>query len=280
MKKKVNDYQELTEVPFCPICERKDRICVYSSPKYTEEENKHIVSCINCHMNYVSPLIMEKYEEHEERSIFDHINCPGFIFLARHFELYLQSYGLLKPEFQKNLLEIGCGTGHLLNVFRARGWHVTGIEIWKSHADWGIKHLGLDIKKNYNDIFTLPDNFYDGIVLVEVIEHLADPVGVLNTCYAKLKDKGGIFVTTPNFGSKIREKLGWGWDTIDPLGHIQYFTINTLSLAVKKANFSLIDIKTAGGDTGDVQLLMCAIKDENSRVDNQILMNRKLRFSI
>lgn len=256
-----NNYRDLTEVPCCPVCENKERIIVYSCPRYNDKQNKYIVSCTNCHMHYVSPLILQRYEEIPLKDFnFGTINFLGFIHLAQVFEIYLHSYGLIKPPSQRNLMEIGCGTGHLMDIFRSREWNVTGIEIWKSLADWGIKHFHLDIKKNFEDIFILPDNFYDAIVMTEVLEHLVDPCGVLKICYAKLKNYGSIFITCPNFASKARDKLGWEWAPIDPYGHIQYFTANTLTLAMTKVGFTLIEINVAGGEAGDEQLIMCATK--------------------
>jgi hypothetical protein len=71
--------------------------------------------------------------------------------------------------------------------------------------------------------------------MIEVIEHLTDPISVLKSLRSKLKPDGMIFLSTP--GGAEKESLTNAYDTAS---HVHFFTKTSLNLTLQKSGFSEI----------------------------------------
>ncbi len=74
-------------------------------------------------------------------------------------------------------------------------------------------------------------------MLIEVIEHVPDPVGFLKRLRGCLDPKGQVFLTTPCGELRNGSRATNAYDTPE---HVQFFTEKSLRLAVEKAGFSSI----------------------------------------
>lgn len=110
--------------------------------------------------------------------------------------------------FGKNVLDVGCGGGILSESMAKQGAIVTGIdmtsqplEIAKQHA----KESGLEIDYQQTTI----ENFlekttacngekFDVITCMEMLEHVPDPLSIIQSCKALLKPNGVLFFSTIN----------------------------------------------------------------------------------
>jgi SAM-dependent methyltransferase len=121
------------------------------------------------------------------------------------------------------LLDIGCATGEFLRVAR-RHFEVQGVEVSptaleRARASFGDQVFAGDV---------LEANFHGGafdvITLFSTVEHLADPVAVLQECRRLLREGGILVVKTPNFSSLNRRVLRSGWSGYKLPGHRFFFT--------------------------------------------------------
>ncbi|MCI4407802.1 MAG: class I SAM-dependent methyltransferase [Thermofilum sp.] len=99
------------------------------------------------------------------------------------------------------IIELGCGDGSTVReVANALGAvEVYGVdvneEVLKKAEDRGVKVIKTDLN---NDILPFENEFFDIILMEEVIEHLINPDNAFKEAYRILK-KGGLFiVSTPN----------------------------------------------------------------------------------
>ena len=99
-----------------------------------------------------------------------------------------------------NLLDVGCYDGSNLKVLRQQyiNSNLYGVDIDNtvlSYADQYGSTYCVDIEKN-----TLPfqHNFFDYILCGDVLEHLHNPVLVLNNLKLFLKDDGMFIISLPN----------------------------------------------------------------------------------
>jgi SAM-dependent methyltransferase len=96
------------------------------------------------------------------------------------------------------VLDIGCGYGLSLDVACTRfGWNGVGIEP-SAAGERGKRELGLDIRTdNFDDAFD-PDERFDVILAIEVLEHVTDPRAFLAAIGRRLTPDGVVLLTTPN----------------------------------------------------------------------------------
>ena len=112
----------------------------------------------------------------------------------------------LVPRFVPNgkLLELGCGTGDSLERYRDLGWqNLHGVELSESAARIA-RRAGFNVKTAAIEsaLESHPDQTFDAIVAVMVLEHLTNPFAVVRQVARKLKP-GGEFL----FSTVIRESI-------------------------------------------------------------------------
>ena len=98
------------------------------------------------------------------------------------------------------LLDVGCGSGDRLDIFRRLGFEAYGVEISPS-AEYARKHLGLNVL--HGDLFKakFPESFFDIITLYNVLEHTHNPKKVIGELHRILKEDGIVAIPVPNTNS-------------------------------------------------------------------------------
>ena len=140
------------------------------------------------------------------------------------------------------MVDLGCWTGSFLIAARARGWEPVGIE----PSSWARQRAtlrGLDVRPG--DIFDtgLPMASFRLAVLCDVLEHTEEPVRSLTAVRDLLEDAGAVYITVPNAGSAVARILGRRWWSVLPM-HLQYFTADSVSLALERSGFSVVSIRS------------------------------------
>ncbi|TML79049.1 MAG: methyltransferase domain-containing protein [Actinobacteria bacterium] len=113
------------------------------------------------------------------------------------------------------LLDVGCGHGLLLDVARARGYEVEGLELSAASAAYAREVLGLTVHERTLDEHE-PEEGYAAILLADVLEHLDDPVGAIRRCHDLLRPGGVVCVVTPDPGSLTARLAGSRWWALLP----------------------------------------------------------------
>jgi SAM-dependent methyltransferase len=132
------------------------------------------------------------------------------------------------------LLDVGAGSGILVAEAARMGFEAEGIEpsgpLYTQAKQHGLKvHHG-----------TLPSASirgpYDIATVIDVIEHVPDPVGLLRQVRSTLADDGLAVVVTPDVSSVMARVLGRRWWHYR-IAHIGYFNRQTLTLAFRESGF-------------------------------------------
>jgi SAM-dependent methyltransferase len=134
------------------------------------------------------------------------------------------------------LLDLGCGSGQFLEWARSAGWTVFGVDpdpkaVTVAHS------RGLEVHLGRIDELDPAEHQFDMITLSHVIEHVHDPMGVIQACHRLLKAKGRIWIETPNIDSIGHAIFQSHWRGLEPPRHLVLFTRSSLQLALKKAGF-------------------------------------------
>lgn len=154
---------------------------------------------------------------------------PPFLEAARRSAMYTEG-----PPRGK-LLEIGCGSGQDLRRMGDLGWDVVGIEPDSKAADIARRRHGLRVLVGRAEELELPPEEYGAIVMSHVIEHVHDPVQLLERCWRTLQPGGTLVVLTPNVGSLGHRKFGKAWMHLDPPRHFHLFTVRSLKSTLARA---------------------------------------------
>jgi SAM-dependent methyltransferase len=136
----------------------------------------------------------------------------------------------------KNWLDYGCGTGGLIRYAnRSTRASCVGFDTG-AFAD---KARATGVPILLQSELTQHSSRFDIVTLVEVIEHVSDPVALLRDVAALMKDNGVLFLTTGNAAKQ--EQSFFDWSYVVPEIHISYFTPLSLAIAYEKAGLAARD---------------------------------------
>jgi len=230
----------------CPVCGgRRSRF-------YARKFGSGLVRCRDCGLVYAEPrfpaaVLLERYES---RDFFDAYLAnlgasreeydPELI--RRHYHPFL---GLIGRFFApgKTLLDVGCGAGFFVKAASEAGWKADGVEISKRGTEYARRVVGADVRNARLEDASIPDAGRDLVTMLDLVEHLPEPVRTLREARRILKPGGVLVVSTPDFRSLSRRVLGRCWAALSPGEHLANFDAGTLGRVLKRAGFSLLAVK-------------------------------------
>jgi SAM-dependent methyltransferase len=156
-------------------------------------------------------------------------------------------YGERFPGFQPEgrALEIGCGSGIFLSYLRCHGWQVAGVELSRTAATAAKRAYDIDVFVGPLESAPFEGEMFDYIHMSHVIEHLPDPVKILQTVRGLLKRNGTLYIETPNVESYGRKKSGPHWFAWESPRHLCLFTPATLRRALAQAGMVVKSLRTS-----------------------------------
>ncbi|MGH2912603.1 MAG: GNAT family N-acetyltransferase [Solirubrobacteraceae bacterium] len=149
----------------------------------------------------------------------------------------------------KRILEIGCGTGDLLQSLRERGFEVEGIEPSEQAAELA-REQGLDVRTATLEQLLAESagtpTRYDAVLLVNVLEHIPHAAEMLRGIHRLLATEGLLFISVPNDFNPLQlaaqRELGaepW-WIAIPD--HVNYFDVESLRALTQQLGFETVDV--------------------------------------
>lgn len=147
---------------------------------------------------------------------------------------------------RSRLLDIGAGTGALLEEMQRQGWEPWGIEADHVAARTAAERLGGSVDRVF--IGSAEEAEFDGggfdlVVLSHVIEHLHDPKAVLLKVRYWLSEQGTLLVRCPNIASLESRIFGHLWYGLDVPRHLHHFSKTTLSRLLVSTGFIPVRVR-------------------------------------
>jgi len=179
----------------------------------------------NCHRNYVEDPVIRGMRGH-----------------LAELEAALGGAG--------TLLDVGAGTGVFMHLARERGWDPSGIDICPLTAEKAAQEFGVRIAVGPFEEHGLGGQQFDAITMLDVLEHVIDPLATLRRAHALLRPGGALYVAVPNQRSLLTAVVDAyaraGGPAADKLllrlyvaPHLHYFTPKTLPRAIETAGFGI-----------------------------------------
>jgi 2-polyprenyl-3-methyl-5-hydroxy-6-metoxy-1,4-benzoquinol methylase len=236
----------LTTLIDCPLCQ---------SPSFNTVFIKFdlaIVRCRACGFMYTNPRLAEsevnlrygqEYFFGEYLPIFQAGPASFSLEVAKnHYRLYLDLLAALDSP-GKRLLDVGCGAGFFLKAAASSGWEVSGTEISEAAADYARTVTGVRVFRGKLEELHLPAKEYDVVTMLDLLEHLFEPLTTLREVRRVMKDGAVLIISTPDIQSLSRCFLGQAWAVLSPAEHQSYFSAKTLRRALGQAGFRPLAVK-------------------------------------
>lgn len=127
------------------------------------------------------------------------------------------------------VLDVGCGTGELLEQVRTSGNpNVKGIEPSPAAARIAREQRGLPVYNGMLEHAGYPAESVDTVLLSHVLEHLPSPKKTMQEIDRILKPGGAVIIWVPNAASLAAKVLGRYWMGWDVPRHLYAFTPGSL----------------------------------------------------
>jgi len=179
----------------------------------------------------------------------------------RKLVVYLWNKYRIKTQKSYRALDFGCGTGILQNEIEKNSPNVTAFGVDKSlDAIKYCKKRGLArVKTCSHNLIPFPENKFDLLTSIDVLEHIEDDKQSLNEINRVLKKGGIAIIIVPAY-----RKL---WSTRDiRLRHYRRYENGDLEDKLNKSGFKLILSKNIDFLFYFILLLMCKLAKRKNKV--------------
>lgn len=220
--------------PSCPLCASTGTIHAFS------DSGCEVRACSVCDLFFVHPrppvLEQQRRVSSEE--------CPGIEILdcARRYEgeclYYDRHFDLIAKEIADatSILDVGCGTGNLLERFASRpNCHRIGIELNPSAARVARTTAKCEILEQPFETFRA-DRKFDVITMINVFSHLSSFDAMFRSLHAALAPNGRVILRTTEMSHRVSRWNQVHWGVPDDL---HFLGLNTLNYLCAKYGFAI-----------------------------------------
>ncbi len=95
------------------------------------------------------------------------------------------------------VLELGCGHGSFVALMGQAGFRASGVEMSPWVVEFGRKAFGISVLHGPIENVDVEAGSLDAMVLMDVLEHIPDPVATMSRCVRLLKPAGILLVQMP-----------------------------------------------------------------------------------
>lgn len=243
--KEIYTPEDLETVP-CPVCNTARNTHV------TTEFSLSIVKCQKCGLLYVNPRPRDSEKNYWAPTRADMEKKYGAIFEGRKAHdrdtLYHSHLNTLAGYHSTGrFLDVGTHCGFFLRHTRGRSWDAEGVEPSPVLGELAREKFGLKMKTGALESAAFPDESFEVVTLLDVIEHLHNVRAMLKEIRRIIKPNGVFFIKTPNgtynyfkhtvFHTLLRR---YDYDCFDAREHVAAYTVPTLTRLLSEMGWEVI----------------------------------------
>lgn len=230
-----------TDPKACLICEHSEFSRIF------KKQGKWFWRCQNCELVFVHDIYPEFARDTDELT-YDDLAAERTEPKPRQ----RREYGALLDDFETvrstgKFLEVGCGPGLFLGSAVQRGWDCVGIEMLDSMADVTRERYGVRVEP---DLFAaeFEAESFDVCYMNEVIEHVVNPVPMMQEIHRVLRPGGVALLRTGNARSWSARLNGakWWYYHFGGHGHIRFFGPESAEALCRAGGFERVEVGTRG----------------------------------
>jgi 2-polyprenyl-3-methyl-5-hydroxy-6-metoxy-1,4-benzoquinol methylase len=191
-----------------------------------------VFKCHNCCVEYLGQRVNTASNSSKE-SLYDEFaagqrgnrNWTTYVAMAKQRLLWQTPLAFPRSDLAgMRFLDIGCGSGHLMQAAKELGMGcVAGVET-DGHAVAFAQSKGLDVYHGVWPIADLVGTRYDFISLMHSLEHMPNPGEVLESCLDHLNEGGTLAIDVPDQASlpaSFKRLLRYAGRRPDHYGYLQ-----------------------------------------------------------
>lgn len=142
------------------------------------------------------------------------------------------------------VLDVGCATGAFLDVARASGWDVYGVELSSFSCDIARKTYGDRVFCGMLHQAAFANESFDLITLSDLLEHVTNPGEFLDEAHRIMKPGGILLIVTPNKDSISSRLMRQSWSHYKR-EHLWYFSPETIVRLLGQHGFAVDTVRPA-----------------------------------
>lgn len=240
----------------CDICGSFNNtvLCEARDYRYGHKKMFTFVKCLSCGLAFLNPRptldsIIKLYETDytldNKQIVPPRIETNKWKSLIKKFgRKFIGSYTDEIIDYSAGkVLDIGCGNGYVLLSLKHKGCEVFGIEANRNAVEI-CSNSGLNVFHGTLEEAHYPDQFFDVVIMSQVIEHLQSPKKTLKEIYRILKPGGRIYIYCPNVESYLSTLFVKYWHGWHIPFHFYGFTEKTIRRLADEGGFIINKIKT------------------------------------
>jgi len=237
------------------IAQRHAETSAHHGPVIAAVDGYDVIDCQACGFRHIDPLFTDEelkkfydgeFYEKERPDYFERMEADKEWWMLR-YHYYFEMLEGHAPG--RRILDIGSGPGYFLEAGRARGWQAVGFEPSRMAADYA-RARGLAV---VNDFFgadkARAEGPFDAISLSMVLEHVRDPIGLIEEARSLLVPGGLLLLISPNDFNPLQmtlwKKLGFAPWWVNPKHHLNYFDTVSAKAFVTARGFETVHLETS-----------------------------------
>ena len=204
-----------------------------------------IVACHSCGLEFAEPFVAAPLDYYQANYIdyvapsYEEIH-PGYQFTIGKIR---EAVARLPPGANR-AIDVGCGAGYLLVDLQRRGFECLGIDFNEDLVRVANERFGVPAR--VDDVWNLValGARFDVALLSHVLEHVDDPLGLLQNIRQILNPGGFLVIEIPNRNwYSVGHSLKQGtctWNNYPP-HHITFWSTASLRRVLERAGFSVVE---------------------------------------
>ncbi|RME76270.1 MAG: class I SAM-dependent methyltransferase [Planctomycetota bacterium] len=268
---------QIEKSPLCPLCQGLSQLSFVSvlkkggekrlSPNSIKEKSFSYYFCSFCDWEFLWPQLSDEelvfYYPQEDygpyqspkkkedsilkkwtlQAIYGYPGPKRPLFAPLLAKIFQKKYFFPPHILKGKALEIGPGNGRLLSFLSQLGWEIEGVE-WNPSVAAKLQKAGYKVKAGTLEQQNYPDQRFDLVVALHVVEHLRNPLAFFKEVSRILKPNGWLWIETPNrkaFGRKLCKSF---WMGNDPPRHFFLFSPKSFQILSTLSNLQIYKIQS------------------------------------
>ena len=268
----------------CPFCGGTDLRDLFTArdPHYGIPGEYRIVRCAACTLQFVNPMPSDGELASLYPSDYYAYQDPPTASRWKLKAKKLLGYwrGTKEPEFKRpgRFLDLGCGSGEMVDRMRRLGWDSYGVEINVPAASLG-RSRGLQISTGRLQDANLPREQFDYVRASHSFEHVTCPHETLDEIQRLLRPGGKLLLAVPNTASLPARLFGPYWWHLCPPVHPFGYSVQTLARLLAQHGFQVTKVVFNSDYVGLLGSFQIWLNRHNGRrsFDGPIFRNHVLR---